>query len=416
MEINESIFKAYDIRGKYGEEFDNSFAFKLGAVLASYLEAKTIVVSRDMRPSSAELAKHVVDGIISAGCNVLDMGVASTPLFYFGVINSKADGGIMITASHLGDEFNGFKVTRENAIAIGGDDLLESTREMFNSELGSAEIQGNIEKKDFLPEYTSSVIEHSGLKAGSIKSRIKFIGNEMVVKEARAVADKMEISEVTEGEDIGFEFDADGDRLVVVDSKGNKIRGDLTGGLLAGYYYPNSKIAYDLRYSRGVLEYMVSKGIELIQSRAGHTLIKTVMRENEIPFCGEHSGHMFFKEMGYAEAPTLAMLKILNILEETGKNIGELVQEVSNWHTSDEINFTFENRGDALKVIESVKEKYRDGKINEMDGLRVDYPDWSFLLRPSNTEAKLRLIVDAKTGELLEAEKQKLLDLIKKFK
>ncbi|MEX0870026.1 MAG: hypothetical protein WDZ39_01185 [Candidatus Spechtbacterales bacterium] len=413
--MNESIFKAYDIRGKYGEEFDNDFAYKLGSVLAIYLGAKNIVISRDMRPSSAELAKHVVAGVISTGCNVIDIGPSSTPLFYFGVINEKADGGVMITASHLGDEFNGFKVTREKAITIGGDELLEKTRELFNSELQIADAPGKTVKKDLIVEYTETAIGHSGLRAGDIESSIKLIGNEMVVKEARAVADKLSISVVEEGENIGFEFDADGDRLVLVSANGESIRGDLVGGLLAGYYYPNSKIAYDLRYSRGVLEYLESKGIELIPSRIGHTLIKAIMREHELDFCGEHSGHMFFKEMGYAEAPTLAMLKVLNILEETGKNIDNLVSEVSKWYTTDEINFTFESREKITEIIGAVKEKYSDGEINEMDGLRVEYSDWSFLLRASNTEAKLRLIVDARTEELLESEKSELVELIEKL-
>jgi len=402
MEINPSIFRAYDIRGRYGEEFDNEFARKLGMVLVKYLGAKKIVISRDARASSGELAEHVAEGITSAGCDVIDIGPTSTPLFYFGVISDKADGGIMITASHLGDEFNGFKITREKAVAIGGEELFRDTAESFTSDVGPANAPGGVSKKDLLAVYTNATIEHSGLKAGDIKTRVKFVGNEMVVSEARAVTDNLSILTVEENQDISFEFDADGDRLYVINARGEKIRGDLIGGLLAGYYFQGKKIVYDLRYSQGVLEYLRSKGIKLIPSSIGHTLIKARMREHEAEFCGEQSGHMFFKETGYVEAPTLAMLKILNILRETGKNIDELMAEVSKWHTSEEINFSFDSRQKIMEIIAEVKEKHGDGKINEMDGLRVEYSDWSFLLRPSNTEAKLRLIVDAKTDKLLK--------------
>jgi len=414
--INKSIFKAYDIRGIYGEEFDNDFAHKLGMVIATYLKAKKLIVSRDMRPSSDELSKHLIDGIISTGCDVIDMGSTSTPLFYFGVISENTDGGIMITASHLGDEFNGFKITSKGAESIGGEKLLENTTELFDTKIEDGNEPGKIFKKDFLKIYTEEILKHSKMEPGSIKIPIKFIGNEMILKEARAVANKMNISVVEKGERLSFEFDADGDRLTVISSNGEKIRGDLIGGLLAGYYFPNNKIAYDLRYSRGVLEYMRSLGIELIPSRIGHTLIKAVMRKHKIEFCGEHSGHMFFKEMGYVEVPMLAALKILNILVQTGKSIEDIISKISNWSTSEEINFTVSDRKKIAKIITGIKNKYNDADINEIDGVLVQYSDWGFLLRASNTEAKLRLIVDAKTEDILNKEKQKLLYLLEELK
>jgi phosphomannomutase len=160
---------------------------------------------------------------------------------------------------------------------------------------------------------------------------------------------------------------------------------------------------------------MRCKDIELLPSRVGHAFIKAKMRENEIEFCAEHSGHLFFKEMSYVEAPFLAMLKILNILQATGKDIDTLAAQVSDWRTSEEINFNFKDKGRIAQVLASTKKKYSDGEINEMDGLKVNYTDWNFLLRPSNTEAKLRLIVDAKTEEILTDKKQELLDVIKKY-
>lgn len=410
--FNESIFKAYDIRGEYGKDFDDDFAKKLGAVVAKHLGAKKLVIARDMRPSSDNLRKQIVEGITSVGCDVIDIGQTSTPLFYYGVINEEADGGIMVTASHLGDEFGGFKVARRDAITIGGDKLREEARALFEKGLEKVEVKGEISEKNILDSYRDAVIKHSGLNKGDIETSIKLTANEMVAKEVITVTETLKIPTVENGESIGFEFDPDGDRLAVYNSDGEKIRGDLIGGMLAGYYYPNQKIAYDLRYSRGVIEYMESKGIEPIPSRIGHTFIKAVMRENDIEFCGEQSGHMFFKEMGYVEVPILAVLKILNIMEETEKSIDELSQSTSMWSTTEEINFSFDNRDRTLAQIEKVKSKYSDGDLNDMDGIRVEYPDWGFLLRASNTEAKLRLIIDAKNEKLLQEKKKELLELL----
>jgi len=410
--FKEDIFKAYDIRGEYGKDFDNEFAKKLGSVLVKYLGAKKIVIARDMRESSGELAKEVIEGITSMGCDVVDIGSTSTPLYYFGVISESADGGIMITASHLGEEFNGFKVTKRRAISIGGHELLEKARELFENPNSPSKKKGEIINKNLLEEYANASIEHSGVKEGEIKTPIKLIGNEMVLKEIRAVANKLSINVVDEKEEIGFEFDPDGDRISVLNASGEKIRGDLVGGLLAGYYLEGKRVAYDLRYSRGVLEYLESKKIEAIPSRIGHTLIKKVMRENELEFCGEQSGHMFFKEMGYVEASALAMLKILNVLKETGRDIDELAGGVSNWSTTDEINFNLDSRDKISELLKKAKGKYSDGNINETDGVRIEYSDWGFLLRASNTEAKLRLIVDAKTESLMNKKKEELVNLL----
>lgn len=336
--FSKEIFRAYDIRGEYNKEFDNDFAFKLGEVLVRYLNAKKIVVSRDARDSSGEIVNHVIEGITSTGCDVIDIGVTSTPLYYYGVITEGAGGGVMITASHMGDKFNGFKITGARAVNIAGDTFWESVSELFDENTES-ESRGEVFTKDILADYVESVVEHSGLKPGDIKSSMKLIGNEMIINEARAVAEKLSISIVENGENIAFEFDSDGDRLAIFNPNGKKIRGDLIGGMLAGYYYPNSKTVYDIRYSRGVLEYMRSKGIKPIPSKIGHTLIKAVMREHEVNFCGEQSGHMYFKEMGYVEASTLALLKIMNVIKETGKNIDELIEPINKWSTTEEINF-----------------------------------------------------------------------------
>jgi len=409
----EKIFKAYDIRGEYGTEFDDEFAKKLGTVLAEHLDAEKIVVSRDIRESSAALAEKVIEGIASMGVDVADIGVTSTPLFYFGVISEAADGGVMVTASHLGEEFNGFKITREKAISIGGDEFWEETKDLFEKDPEVADEPGNVKKSDLLDEYIGTSVGHSGVEDGEINIPVRLAGNKIVLKEIKAILDDVGVEIVDKGEQIGFEFDADGDRVVVLDSSGDKIRGDLVGGFLAGHYSGGKKVVYDIRYSRGVLEYLKSKNIKLIPSRAGHTLIKAVMRENDAEFCAEHSGHIYFKEMGYAEASGLAVLKILKAMGETGKSINELTDGVSSWSTTDEINFKLDSREKIGEILEKVEKKYSDGEADDMDGLKIQYPDWGFVLRPSNTEPKLRLIVDAKTDGLMEEKKEELMNILR---
>ncbi len=410
--FSKNIFRAYDIRGKYGEDFDDDFAYRLGRVLAKHLNAKKIVVSRDMRPSSDALSERVIDGIVSLGCDVVDIGQTSTPLFYFGVINEGACGGVMITASHMGEEFNGFKITRTQAINIGGDKFWEEAKELFSEEIKSSNTRGDVSVKGLLADYVRFVVHHSGLDTHDIESSVKFIGNKMVVREACAITDKLSISVVESGEDIVFKFDPDGDRLVVYSSDGEKIRGDLIGGMLAGYYYPDSKVVYDLRYSRGVLEYMRSCGIEPIPSKIGHTLIKAVMREHEADFCGEQSGHMFFKETGYIETSMLAALKILNAIKETGKDINKLIEPAFGWSTTEEINFPLTSRNEVSDIFDKLRKRYKDAEINEVDGIFVKYPDWSFILRPSNNDPMLRLIVDAKTDKLMREKEGELRDML----
>ena len=410
--FKEEIFKAYDIRGKIGVDFDNGFAYKLGKVLIKQLNAKKIVVGRDTRASSEGLAGELIRGVTDAGAEVIDIGAVSTPLFYFGVIHEEANCGVMVTASHLGEEFNGFKMTKEKAIVIGGAELYKDARELFNEDGGVAEKKGVVATKDLREEYIKETIKLSGLKIGDIKSRIKLVGNDVVVGEASAAAKELSIEIVDRGEDIGFEFDSDGDRITVLDKSGAKISGDRIGGLIASHYFADKKVVYDLRYSMGVLEYLESKGVEAVPSRIGHKKIKDLMRELDIEFCGEQSGHFYFKSVGYVESSILAMFKVLGILAKTGASIDELAGAVSSWSTTEEIYFDLASLEDAKNILDRLKERYSDGRVNESDGILVEYPNWRFLLRPSNTEPKLKLIVDAREPGLLEEKKGELLELL----
>ncbi len=414
MKYNPDIIKAYDIRGKYGHDFDDEFAYMLGRALVNYLDARELVISRDERETSDVLSQKLIQGIISTGCHVIDIGKTSTPLFYYGVIDMKSIGGVMVTASHLGPEYSGFKITGNNAVIIGKNSGLDEVLEYMAQDGNQvSKEKGDIIQKSILNKHIQWVTNLCGLSKGAVKQKVKLIGNNMALGELMPVLDTLGIEHVDDGYDIAFEFDPDVDRIIVLNYKGEYIRGDLIGGMIANYYYKGKKIAYDVRYSKGVIEYLESHGLDLVPTRVGHTLIKEVLLEHDLEYGGEGSGHMFFKETGHVESTVLAMLRILRILHETGQTVDELIKPLDTWFNTWEINTRLESRQRANEIIEQAKVKYSDGKLNHMDGIIIDYPDWRFLLRISNTEPMIRLIVDAKTKELMEQKRDELLALIK---
>ena len=425
LKFNPEIFKAYDIRGIYGRDFDEGFAFKLGMALVKYLQAKQLIVARDLRGSSLALADSFKDGIKSMGCDVLDLGPVTTPLFYFAIRKSGADGGAIITASHNPPEYNGFKIYRHKAMPVGSDSgLLDLQKILSGSVLERPKYAGKeLADGGIITKYTDLIIQKSGLGPGTVNLAVKISAEDLVRKELEIIISTLGIHPVNDSHDVEFEFDFDGDRLAVLDSNVQKIRGDLVAGLLAGKlpsrFWSGPKLVHDSRFSRGVLNYLSAKGVKLIRSKVGHSFIKNMMRKHGADLGGELSGHLYFKEIGYVESAILAMLKIIKILNESNKNMGELVEPMTTWHNSGELNFQFPispdsrsesrildstkwNRDNFQKIVTELKEKYKDGKIDELDGLTVEYDDWWFNLRPSNTEPVLRLVVEAKTQALLE--------------
>lgn len=411
--FQEGIFRPYDIRGEYPKEFDEDFAQLLGSVFCSYIGRGIVVVGRDSRGSSSTLSAKVIDGIVTQGGEVVDIGMVSTPLFYFSVIEKKADGGVMVTASHLGEEFAGFKLVRKGAVAVGGEAFYKETKAAFTHPQAVGGRRGRVESSDVLAAYCRRVVELSGLSVGDIRARVEIKGNEIAQREARMVLEALAIP-VVDGEeaDVGFQFDPDMDRIAVL-GKGGKMRGDVVGGVLAAHFYAGKTVVFDPRYSRGVVEYMKRHGIHTVLSRVGHTFIKETMSKYGAEFCAEGSGHMYFKEMGYVESPHLAMLKFLALMQDTGKGPDELAHLADFWARTDEISFTIDSFEEALRAIDKAKAAYSDAHISTIDGVKIEYSDWGFLLRPSNTEPKLRLIVEAKTAPLLEKRKKEVVALLK---
>ncbi len=436
------IFKAYDIRGVYPAEINAEIAEKIGRAYVEFTGAKKVVVGRDMRPHSADLFEGLAKGLTIQGADVIDLGLSSTPQSYFANGTLKADGSIMITASHNPGEWNGFKLCLADAVPISGVTGIMDIQKIVEEESWkSCALQGKVSTYDIKKEY-----------AAFLRSFVKFdrkfkvvvdYANAMGLYEFAGVADLFEVipmydtldgtfpnheanplktdtldaicAKVKEtGADFGAAFDGDADRCGFIDDEGNIIPMDLFTALIAQDILSNgpATILYDLRSSKAVPECIKALGGTPIRSRVGHAFIKAQMRETGAVFAGELSGHYYFKQNFTAESQGLAVVMLANLLAKSGKKIHELVAPLRKYSSSGEINSKVS--GDPKAILAEIKSRYSAGNIFELDGVSVEFPDWWCNVRSSNTEPLLRLIVEADTPELMESKKQELLAIIRK--
>lgn len=441
-----SIFKAYDIRGKYPEEINEQIVYKIAQAFVKFLKAQNIVVGRDMRISSPALFEALTKGLIEAGINAVDIGLCSTPLFYFAIQKEKADAGMMITASHNPAQYNGLKLCRKQAISISAETGLQEIKNLVINNQYSAvgDKKGKVIKKDLLNEYIEFILNK--VRPEEIKP-LKIIidcGNGMIGPEILEISKKLACRITTlfaepdgafpnheanpskeeflaalkekiikEKADLGMAFDGDGDRVIFIDEKGQVIRGDFITALISQDILkekPGQKILYEVRSSWIVPEIIrKNKGIPVL-GRAGHSLIKDKIKKENICFAGELSGHYFFEDLGYIDNALLAMLKVLKIISRDNKPFSEMIKPFKKYCQSGEINFEAENKEEKIKLVE---EKHRGAKnVFSLDGLTVEYNDWWFNLRPSNTEPLLRLNIEAVSKKLLNQKIKELQKLI----
>ncbi|MDP2648241.1 MAG: hypothetical protein Q8P35_03310 [Candidatus Yanofskybacteria bacterium] len=402
VKVNLEIFKAYDIRGVYPSDFNEQFAEDFGHKLRVGLGVKTIVVGRDGRIASDRLARALIAGLMSAGANVIFLGECSTPVFYFAVNTQSAKAGVMVTASHNPGEYSGFKVVKEKAEIIGGAELkalYEQTQRITNE-------TGNLSEYRAVDEYAQKVVDLAGtvinttvvgLQAPSIVASIlKKIGQKtnLTVTE--------EIHEAT----LRVQYDEDGDRISFSEGD-NKIPADLIFALVAdkmGF----KNVVHELRFSRSVRERFQELRVKSSISRVGRLYMYEMMKKTQADFGGELSGHFYFKSFNFLESPELMLLYVRNIIQKEGRNLAELVKMYDMYYRIPEKSFR-RNPG-ALSALE---EKYKDGKIDHTDGLTVDYPEWWFNLRLSNTEPVMRLVIEAKTKELLDQKVSELKEILR---
>lgn len=454
MQVNPGIFKAYDIRGIYGKDFDEGTAYDLGLAYSQMrkdeLDGKKniqIVVGYDMRVSSPVLRDDLIKGLTDGGMNVVDIGLASTPTFYFAVAHYGYDGGLLVSASHNPKEYNGFKMVRDRAIPISGDTGMYVLRDLVvRGGLKKIEKPGEVIKKEgVLAEQVAYDLKFADLtKIKKLKIVIdpanamgieyfnelfKHVTVELVkmnweldgtfpaheadpLKEENMEDLCSKIKEV--GADLGIATDGDGDRIFFADNNGERLDPGITRAILCKLFLrekPGSKIAYDIRPGRITPDTIVENGGIPIVTRVGHSLIKEQAIKEGAYFAGESSGHFFLNmEEGCYEVPLIVTLKLLEELSQSGMSFSEYIKPYKKYFPSGEINSRV---ADVKEKIKEVKEKYVDGQQNDLDGITVEYADWWFNVRGSNTEPVIRLNLEARSQAIMEAKRDELLKLIR---
>ncbi|PIR72692.1 MAG: phosphomannomutase/phosphoglucomutase [Candidatus Nealsonbacteria bacterium CG10_big_fil_rev_8_21_14_0_10_36_24] len=438
--IVKSIFKSYDIRGIYPKELNKEAAYKIGRAFIEHTKAKTVAVGQDMRFSSPALFKSLTEGITIQGADVYNIGQVPTECLYFTVGHYGYDGGIMITASHNPKEYNGFKTVKKEGDVVNvirGKDMIEIVEKSNFSKSGK---NGEIKEIDIWQDYLNHIF--SFVEIDKIKSFKVVIdaGNGMAGKTIPQIAQKLPLKiiplnfkldgnfpnhpsnplfegatdQISNGvikkkSDFGFIFDGDADRIFLIDEKGNFVRADITLLLLAKYFLeknPGKGVAYNLICSKSVPEFIKKWGGNPIRTQVGFLNIQKGILKNNGIMGGELSGHYCFKDNFYSDSGMIAFLTLLQIISASGKKVSELTKELSPYAKSAEINFKVKNKETILKKI---REQFSDGKQDYLDGVTVEYKDWWFNIRPSQTEPLLRLTIEAENQEILEKKKRELI-------
>ena len=443
-----ACFKAYDIRGKVPSELNNELGYKIGRAFSKLTQAKKIIISYDIRKSSLEISEALKNGLTDSGADVIDIGLCGTEMIYFSTPFFDADGGIMITASHNPSEYNGMKFVAKGSVPVGYDSGLNEVEKMIvNNELGEiSKTKGTVTKKEVMKEFITHLSQFydakkinslkvvvnagngcAGLALDSLESKLPVkmikmfnnpdgnfpngVPNPMLEENRKPTIEIIK----RENADLGVAWDGDYDRCFFFDEHGNFIEGYYIIGLLAKSIlknHPGEKIVHDPRLVWNTIEVVEKSGGKTVVSKSGHAFIKQKMREVNSIYGGEMSAHHYFRENAYSDSGMIPFLLILQLMSEEKKKLSELVDEmIADYPCSGEINSTINDPAGKIKEIEK---KYSDGKIDHLDGVSIEYPDWRFNLRMSNTEPILRLNVESRGDEkLLKQKTDELLKIIR---
>ncbi len=443
------IFKANDIRGKYPGELDKESLYSIGFHLSHILDTDKILVGRDIRISSNVVFDILSEGIVDSGADVVDIGLCDTPAVYFATAFYKFDGSVMITASHNPPEYNGLKISRTEAVPVGPESGLKELEKLIKTKTEPVRSKGKITKLDISIEYIKHIqkfmTDLSGLKTvidsgnGAASAYINRIfegtslqyislfdkpdgtfpnhGPNPLEKESW-VSIKEEILKTKA--DVGIVFDGDADRAVFFDETGKFISPDIITALIGHYYYDKKvggnnhndigQMYYDIRSSRSVSEYIKGLGGDASSCTTGHANIKKILRENNGTYAGELSGHYYFKENYFCDSGFIAAAVVLGILKKIKLPFSEISKKINPYYFSGEINFEVT---DQKLVLDKIADYFPEGKINKLDGIRIDFKSWWFILRPSGAEPLLRLVVEAGTKELMNEKIKEIINIIK---
>ncbi len=429
--VNSSIFKSYDVRGIYPADLNEDVAYLIGRAFARRLGVDEVVVGRDMRLSGEALKAEFVRGILDEGVNVVDIGLVPIDAVYFCVHSLGYKGAAMVTASHNPKEYNGFKMADGDMNMIPGESLYDDVIALQNE--STAKERGVVSEKNVYTEFIEHLLGFADLTAIKPLKVVVDAGNGMATNVIPLLekhlpvniiplnfkldgnfpahpsnpllpeSQKMAKEAVVEHQaDCGVIFDGDTDRLFFIDEQGEFILADLTLLVLAKEFLqrePGSGVAYNVICSKVVPEKISEWGGVPIRTKVGFVNVARGMRENNGIMGGELSAHYSFRDNGYADSGFIALLIMLELISKDGRQLSEIVQEFKKYHKAEEINVEIEDR---LGAVAAIKERYSDGKQDELDGLTVEYDAWWFNVRPSNTEPYLRTNIEADTQELLE--------------
>ena len=450
MTINRSIFKAYDVRGLYPSEVNEDAARLIGRGFVSYLGAKQIAVTRDMRLSSPSMAEAFIDGATSQGADVVDYGMCATDMMYFAVARDRLDGGVQITASHNPKEYNGIKMVRREAFPLSGEAGIGDIRDMIaNDKLPApAGARGTVTTREILDDYVNKVMSFidtsiikpfnvvldggsgmAGLVAPRLFERLpvkttrlcfevdgtfpNHEANPLIEENRRDIVERV----VAEKADIGIAWDGDADRVFFIDGSGEFIAGDFVTALLAEAFLiknPGAKIVYDVRASYAVKDMVAKYGGTALMNRVGHAFFKQRMREEGAIFGGEVTGHYYFRDYYYADNGFIPALLILELMSRKGQTLRDLMAPLrEKYFISGEINTKLTDMSLIPAKLDGLSHTYADGRVYSLDGISAEYPDWHFNVRASNTEPMLRLNLEATTPELMEKKRDEVLAFIR---
>jgi phosphomannomutase len=441
------IFKAYDVRGVYPDEIDEANAEAIGLAFHHVLDdggaGDPVVVSRDMRSHSEPLEEALIRGLRGSGLDVVDIGLATTPMNYFAVGHLGAAGGVQVTASHNPARYNGLKFSRRGAEPVSGDHGIPLLEEKVAAgDLPRAERPGSLTAADVAVDYRRHVLAHLHDAGGPpirlvadaangmgtlYRPLLEAMGIDLVPlyfeldgsfpnHEANPLKEEnlrdLQAAVLREGAAVGVSFDGDADRSAFVDERGVAIGSDLVTALIGGELLeenPGAAVIYDLRSSKAVAEYIREKGGEPVRERVGHSFMKATLRRKRGVFGGELAGHYYFRDNFYADSSILAVVEVLNLMRKTGRPLSEVVAPLRRYAKSPEINFEV---GDKQGRIDELARRYAAGDVDYLDGISVRFPTWWFNVRPSNTEPYLRLVLEADTPEELERRKTELFSVL----
>lgn len=449
MHVDPSIFKAYDIRGIYGETLNEDIATAVGKAFTQILKPTTVIVGRDGRVSSPALKEALVTGLTSVGVNVIDIGMVSTDMYYYACATKQLP-GIMVTASHNPKEYNGFKMVRQIPYLLSGDEGIQDIRALVEADnlptdaaqAGTVEtwsvMEGFITKMLSLVDVTKlkpmKVVADTanGMVGPSLTELFKHIPQIQLVPmyfepdgtfpnhggDPLQAENRRELEErvPAEGADLGFAFDPDGDRFFCIDKKGRFVSGDFMTALMGQYFLtkqPGATIVYDIRASHAVPDLITAAGGKALYNRVGHAFIKKRMTDEHAVFGGEVTGHYYFADFFFCDSGIAPMLYLMEYLSQSDKTLDQLVDELGQtYFISGEIN----TKGvDSATVLKKIEDTYgpQAQEVLHVDGVSLIFDDWHFNVRASNTEPLVRLNLEAKTQAQMEAKRDEVLAVIR---